>query len=71
MVLIGKGVGGRVACEVASLISVTAIICLGFPLLGLNGALPDDPLFKIRSPVLFVIGSKAYATPLALMEKVS
>ncbi|KJE88671.1 hypothetical protein CAOG_000278 [Capsaspora owczarzaki ATCC 30864] len=70
IVLIGKGVGGRIACEVSATTPVAGVVCLGFPLLGLHGISLEDSLLQTKIPVLFVIGSRASATPLPLMEKV-
>jgi len=59
--LIGWGPGAIVACTVSLTECVSGVIALGFPLLGIAGRRgePNDPLFRMRVPTLFVIGGKA------------
>ena len=57
--LIGKSMGGRVGCHVALEEKVAGAICLGYPLQsGATGAMRDEVLIALRTPILFVQGSR-------------
>src|SRR4051794_11121990 len=60
IVLIGKSMGGRVGCHLALEESVSAVICMGYPLCG--GAdrnkLRDKVLRDLTIPALFVQGTR-------------
>ncbi len=58
VVLVGKSLGARVSCLVAAEEQVGAVVCLGYPLSGRNGAMRDDALHAITAPVLFVQGAE-------------
>jgi hypothetical protein len=63
--LIGKSMGGRVGCHVALEENVAGVICLGYPLQsGSNGAMRDEVLIALRTPILFVQGSRDALCPL-------
>src|SRR3954465_569943 len=63
--LIGKSMGGRVGCHVALEESVAGVICLGYPLQsGATGAMRDEVLIALRTPILFVQGSRDPLCPL-------
>jgi predicted alpha/beta-hydrolase family hydrolase len=63
--LIGKSMGGRVGCHVALEDSVAGVICLGYPLQsGSSGAMRDEVLLALRTPILFVQGSRDSLCPL-------
>jgi uncharacterized protein len=67
VVLIGKSMGGRVGCHLANQVGpdgVLAVICLGYPLVGQNGSLRDEVLLAMRTPILFVQGSRDRLCPL-------
>jgi predicted alpha/beta-hydrolase family hydrolase len=63
--LIGKSMGGRVGCHVALAEKVAGVICLGYPLQsGATGAMRDEVLVALRTPILFVQGSRDSLCPL-------
>ena len=69
--LIGKSMGGRVGCHVALEDEVAGVICLGYPLQsGASGAMRDEVLLALRTPVLFVQGSRDSLCPLPRLEEV-
>src|SRR5262245_31242260 len=60
VVLAGKSMGGRIGCH-ASLeeaARVDALVCFGYPLRSPAGTLRDEVLVKLRTPVLFIQGTK-------------
>jgi predicted alpha/beta-hydrolase family hydrolase len=70
IILIGKSMGGRIGCHVAAdhPTEVAAVICLGYPLKsGATGALRDEVLLRLRTPVLFVQGTRDPLCPLATL----
>jgi predicted alpha/beta-hydrolase family hydrolase len=62
--LVGKSMGGRVGCHLALVEPVTGVICLGYPLRSQTGKLRDQVLLELRTPVLFVQGSRDPLCPL-------
>jgi predicted alpha/beta-hydrolase family hydrolase len=68
--LIGKSMGGRVGCHLvsedeAARAVVSAVICMGYPLQsGATGALRDQVLLSLRTPILFVQGTRDPLCPL-------
>ncbi|CAA2965737.1 KAT8 regulatory NSL complex subunit 3 isoform X2 [Olea europaea subsp. europaea] len=72
LILAGKSMGSRVSCMVAGgeNIAAAAVICLGYPLKGINGAVRDEMLLQLTVPVIFVQGSKDGLCPLELLEVV-
>jgi len=63
--LIGKSMGGRVGCHLALEEKVASVICLGYPLQsGATGALRDEVLLALRTPILFVQGDRDVLCPL-------
>jgi predicted alpha/beta-hydrolase family hydrolase len=70
--LIGKSMGGRIGCHVALEESVTGVICFGYPLCagGDPSRLRDKVLLQLRTPILFIQGTRDPLCPLELLEKV-
>ena len=57
--------GGRVGCHLALEEPVAGVICLGYPLQsGATGAMRDEVLLALRTPILFVQGSRDALCPL-------
>lgn len=72
VVLIGKSMGGRIGCHLALEEPVAALICLGYPLVGMGKAakLRDGVLLELRTPILFVQGTRDKLCPLARLSEV-
>jgi predicted alpha/beta-hydrolase family hydrolase len=70
--LIGKSMGGRIGCYVSLKESVNGLICLGYPLCGGGDPqkLRDKVLRELRTPILFVQGTRDALCPLDLLERV-
>jgi predicted alpha/beta-hydrolase family hydrolase len=72
VLLAGKSMGGRVGCHVALEEPVDGVICFGYPLraAGKSGKLRDGVLLELRSPVLFIQGSRDALCPLETLRAV-
>ncbi|XP_005089509.1 KAT8 regulatory NSL complex subunit 3 [Aplysia californica] len=72
IVLIGWHVGAVVACHVALMEIVQAVVCLGFPTMGVSGNRWDieDQLYSCKTPTLFIVGQFANANSLDMLEEV-
>jgi hypothetical protein len=75
LVLMGKSMGSRVGCHVATenddvARSVHALVCFGYPLRGQSGKLRDEVLRELRIPILFVQGTRDALCPLDALTKV-
>lgn len=70
--LVGKSMGGRIGCHVSLEENVAGLICLGYPLCGGGDAaqLRDKVLRDLRTPILFVQGTRDRLCPLDLLERV-
>jgi uncharacterized protein len=69
--LIGKSMGSRVGCHVSLEEPVRGLICVGYPLVsGSSGALRDEVLIALRTPILFLQGSHDSLCPLPKLEDV-
>lgn len=70
--LIGKSMGGRIGCHVSLLEDVAGLICLGYPLCGGGDPtkLRDKVLRDLRTPTLFVQGTRDSLCPVELLESV-
>ena len=66
----GKSMGSRVGCHVALEERVDALVCLGYPLRGVRGELRSEVLLALRTPILFVEGSRDALCPLDALEEV-
>jgi predicted alpha/beta-hydrolase family hydrolase len=70
VVLAGKSMGSRIGCHVALADSVSALVCLGYPLVGATGAVRDEVLLGLSTPILFVQGTRDRLCPLERLEGV-
>jgi predicted alpha/beta-hydrolase family hydrolase len=70
VVLAGKSMGARIGCHVALDEPVDALVCLGYPLRGPRGDLRDAVLLALRTPILFVQGTRDPLCPLDALEDV-
>ena len=70
--LIGKSMGGRIGCHVSLEEKADGVICLGYPLcaMGDRSKLRDQVLIDLRTPILFVQGTRDALCPLDLLEEV-
>jgi predicted alpha/beta-hydrolase family hydrolase len=69
--LAGKSMGGRVGCHLALEEPVAGLICFGFPLQAAGtGALRDEVLVSLRTPILLLQGTRDELCPLDLLEPV-
>lgn len=79
IVLIGKSMGGRIGCHVAVELAKegvpaaerpAALVCLGYPLVAPGGAVRDEVLLELETPVLFVQGTRDAMCPLERLAAV-
>jgi predicted alpha/beta-hydrolase family hydrolase len=75
IVLIGKSMGSRIGCHVAAERAGDdpglRLVCLGYPLkAGGSGAVRDQVLLALRTPILFVQGTRDPLCPLDLLATV-
>ncbi|XP_052210852.1 uncharacterized protein LOC127813754 [Diospyros lotus] len=72
LILVGKSMGSRVSCMVAGEegVNASAIVCLGYPLKAMNGAVRDETLLQLSAPTMFIQGSKDGLCPLEKLEAV-
>jgi uncharacterized protein len=70
VVLAGKSMGSRIGCHLSLEVPVQALVCLGYPLLGAGGSVRDEVLLALRTPILFVQGSRDPLSSLDRLEEV-
>ena len=71
-ILIGKSMGGRIGCHVSLEEKVDGLVCLGYPLCAMGDVtkLRDEVLRALKTPVLFVQGTRDALCPLDLLERI-
>ena len=71
-ILLGKSMGGRIGCHVALEERVAGVVCFGYPLCG--GGDPrkmrDKVLRDLKTPILFIQGTRDPLCPLDLLDNV-
>jgi predicted alpha/beta-hydrolase family hydrolase len=69
-VLVGKSMGGRMGCHLGVKLgdAIAALVCLGYPLVGMRGDVRDAVLLELARPILFVQGSRDKLCPLERLE---
>jgi uncharacterized protein len=72
IILVGKSMGGRIGCHVALEEKVNGVICLGYPLcaMGDRTKMRDQVLIDLKTPILFVQGTRDALCPADLLESV-
>jgi len=70
LVLVGKSMGSRVGCHIADEVGAAAVVCFGYPLVSIKGAVRDEVLLALRTPILFVSGDHDRLCPLPALEDV-
>jgi predicted alpha/beta-hydrolase family hydrolase len=76
VVLAGKSMGSRVGCHLANVLAAegappAALVCFGYPLRAMgSGALRDEVLRALTTPILFLSGSRDPLCPLEDLAKV-
>jgi predicted alpha/beta-hydrolase family hydrolase len=72
VVLAGKSMGSRVGCHLSLVEPVQALVCFGYPLVGIGKKRPvrDAVLKELTTPILFVQGTRDELCPLELLESV-
>jgi uncharacterized protein len=71
-ILVGKSMGGRVGCHLSLEEKVDALVCLGYPLcaMGDRTKLRDEVLRSLKTPILFVQGTRDSLCPLDLLDRI-
>lgn len=72
VLLAGKSMGSRVGCHLAAddPDAAVGLVCLGYPLVGRSGKVRDEVLLGLRTPVLFVQGTRDPLCPLDHLRRV-
>jgi hypothetical protein len=67
--LAGKSMGSRDGCHLSLEEHVDGLVCIGYPLVsGSSGALRDEVLVALRTPILFVQGTHDTLCPIPKLE---
>jgi len=72
-ILAGKSMGSRVGCRLTlqdGVADVRGLVCFGYPLVGVNGKRRDETLIALRTPILFVQGTRDRLCPLDVLADV-
>jgi predicted alpha/beta-hydrolase family hydrolase len=69
VVLAGKSMGGRVGCHLSLEEPVSGLVCFGYPLKGAGkrAAIRNEVLQSLRTPILFIQGTRDPLCPLDLL----
>jgi predicted alpha/beta-hydrolase family hydrolase len=72
VILAGKSMGSRIGCHLSLEREVSGLVCFGYPLkgMGAGGKIRDQVLKDLRTPVLFIQGTRDALCPLDLLAKV-
>jgi predicted alpha/beta-hydrolase family hydrolase len=72
VVLAGKSMGGRIGCHVAvnAAEKPLALVCFGYPLVSAGGAVRDEVLLALTTPILFIQGTRDELCPLERLAHV-
>src|SRR5436190_24213112 len=72
IILIGKSMGGRIGCHISLEERVDGLVCLGYPLCAMGDRTKrrDEVLRALKTPILFVQGTRDALCPLDLLERV-
>jgi predicted alpha/beta-hydrolase family hydrolase len=73
VILAGKSMGSRIGCHLSlTEPAIDGLVCFGYPLKGAGKrtALRDEVLLALRTPILFVSGTRDPLCPLDLLEPV-
>lgn len=68
--LAGKSMGSRVGCHLALAVDVAGLVCFGYPLVSQSGKLRDEVLCALRTPILFLQGTRDPLCPLDRLAEV-
>eukprot|EP00297_Palpitomonas_bilix_P018147 CAMPEP_0113892972 /NCGR_PEP_ID=MMETSP0780_2-20120614/15772_1 /TAXON_ID=652834 /ORGANISM="Palpitomonas bilix" /LENGTH=192 /DNA_ID=CAMNT_0000883087 /DNA_START=116 /DNA_END=694 /DNA_ORIENTATION=+ /assembly_acc=CAM_ASM_000599 len=70
IILAGKSMGSRIGCHVVTeckeeswMDKVKALVCFGYPLVGMNGKVRDEVLLQLDLPILFLRGTRDNMCP--------
>jgi predicted alpha/beta-hydrolase family hydrolase len=71
LILAGKSMGSRIGCHASLEERVDALVCFGYPLRAAgSGKLRDQVLLELRTPILFLQGTRDELCPLDLLAEV-